>query len=353
MSTELVIPFEGQKPSAAFASLAPTESLAEGIGSSYPVIGYKGKNWSLRYRGDRHMFTRADDGTPLPYLDVIILRQASAKSKSFYEGGFVEGASDGKRPVCASLNGVTPDTDVVAKQCDTCVLCPRNEWKVDQNGRKTRECSDYKRLAVLVLPNLTKAILGAPLMEPAFLRVPPASLNDLGIFGDTMSRKGFHFSTFITRVAFDPEQSHPKFVFKPLQQLSDAEAPVVLAMREDPMALRITGEDQAVKQQLAAPTKPVEQPVVQAAPAKPPEPAGLVDAGFGPAVTVKVTEKPTQKAEAPQLDMAAQPGGAFGLAQEAVGDTQPKAAVQTAEDIGEATDSDADLDARIRQMLGA
>src|SRR5437879_1093028 len=88
--------FNGKVPSAAFAALNPqTESLADGIGSSYGVVHYRGKNWSLRLRGETYNFTRQDDGTPLAYIDVIILRQLPAKSKSFYPKGSFERGEDG------------------------------------------------------------------------------------------------------------------------------------------------------------------------------------------------------------------------------------------------------------------
>ena len=234
--------FEGG-PSQAFAGLRPEdESLAEGIGSSYGVINYKGKVWSLRYRGEKHMFVRPDDGTPSNYIDVVMLQSARMKSKSYYKK-FVDGSSEGERPICASIDGIAPDDDVQQKQAATCALCPRNEWKMQDNGKMGRECQDYKRLAVLLMPIQTQAIFGKAnaLMEPVFLRVPPASLNNLAKMGEQMDHLGHHYSTYVTRITFDPTKAHPEMVFHALQKLTDAEAPVVLPMREDPQALRIIG----------------------------------------------------------------------------------------------------------------
>ena len=88
---------------------------------------------------------------------------------------------------------------------------PRNVWKTDANGKKGRECTDFKRLAVLLMPAQTKAMLGTPLMEPVFLRIPPALINELGTFGDRMNAMGWHYSSsYITRISFDPTQSYPK-----------------------------------------------------------------------------------------------------------------------------------------------
>lgn len=249
-STDLmnVSAFENQLPDASFAVLDPSaESLADGIGSSYPVIGYRGKVWSIRKQGESKVFVRPDDGTPAAFLDVVVLRAASYKSKSYYEKDSFDQDQGGARPICASLDGVTPDRDVTSKQADACALCPRNEWKTDDKGRKGRDCSDYKRLAVMLLPSVTTPMYGSALMEPVFLRVPPASLNDLAVLGDAMAKKGFHYSTYITRIGFQADKAHPQMTFRALQALTKDEAPIVLPMREDANAYRITGESEVGK----------------------------------------------------------------------------------------------------------
>lgn len=244
--------FSDQLPDAAFAALNPeAESLADGIGQSYGIIGYKGKVWTLRYRGETHTFTRPDDGSPSAFLDCIVLRSAPYRSKSFYKDGYQEGIS-GLRPTCASLDGVTPDSDTVERQADACALCPRNEFKQAANGRKGKDCSDYKRLAILVLPSQSSPLFGGTaLMEPVFLRVPAASLNDLAMLGEGMSKKGFHYATYITRIGFDVEKPHPQMTFRAVQKLSAQEAPLVIEMRDDPQAYRITGENEAGKSSTA------------------------------------------------------------------------------------------------------
>ena len=196
MSTNVPVPFadpmfDTLRPAAGFASLDPTtDSLADGIGTSYGIIRYKGKVWTLRHGGKTHTFVRPDDGAPIGYIDVVVLRQPPGKSKSFFPA-YDPNASEGMRPICASLDGITPDLDVQQKQADACAICPRNQWRMDAKGRKTRDYQDYKRLAVLIMPAQTKALLGDPLMEPAFLRIPPASLTDLAELGKYMDSRGF------------------------------------------------------------------------------------------------------------------------------------------------------------------
>lgn len=307
---------------AAFGA-APQESLSEGIGAGYGVLSYKGKVWSLRYKGQNYIFNRQDDGTPSPYIDVIIVRQAKNKSKSYYAK--YDPNSAGERPICSSLDGIVPDADAAQKQAPNCATCPRNAWYTNSEGRKTRDCTDYKRLAVLLMPDVTKRMLGTELHEPVFLRIPPASLTDLGTYGDMMEEMGYHYCSLVTRISFDPTQPHPKMVFKGISQLSDAEAPFVLAAREEGQTLRITGEDKVSSIRGAAPI-----PAQTVAQIEPPKAAG-------PLFTAPATTAP--------------PSGATGVPQAAPQTIPAQQAAPVAD--ADVSESDAELDAQINALLNA
>lgn len=365
MGQELTVPdsFKNFKPPAAMAALNPQDdNLAAGIGQAYGVIGYKGKVWSLRVRGERHNFIRPDDGTPAPYLDVVILGQTQNKSKSYYEK--YDPTAEGARPICASLDGIVPDADVVQKQSETCALCPRNVWKTDPTtGRKGRECTDYKRLAVIVMPYQTAPILGAPLIEPVFLRVPPASLTSLAVMGDTMSGQGFHFSTYVTRIQFDPNEASPKMIFKPLQGITDQEAPVILELRADPTVGRITGGELALAGPKVIQSAPVTQTLAPAAstPAIGQSPnqlaapvVGLFSTGLGSAQPVIDAISPAQTTSTPITPLDTGFGGATSLAAVREASSQfsgPTPVPPNIADSGEPEASDLDLDARIAGLI--
>lgn len=380
MGQELTIPdwAKGKQVASAFAHLNPQEdSLDAGIGQGYGVIGYKGKQWSLRVRGERHNFLDAQ-GFSLPYIDVVILGQAKTKSKSYYKT-FDAATSAGDRPICASMDGLLPDDDVQQKQSETCALCPRNVFKTNPTtGRKGKECTDYKRLALLVLPNLTAPLLnGKPLLEPVFLRVPPDSLNALAIMGEGMANQGFHYSSYITRITFDPNKAHPCMIFRPLQGLADNEAPVILELRNDPTVARITGSSEThAVEEVATPTPASGLTVIPAAPAAPvatslavaglPQPSagallpspsstppsslsGLASAPTAtPSTTVSVpSTPPTSTTTTGLVDTG------FGGVTVAthVAQDQTAAPAASISDAGEPEESDADMDARIAAML--
>jgi hypothetical protein len=250
MSQELQIPsiFQQKGLAKAFQGQAGThdDSLSDGIGQSFPIISIRGKIWALRYRGERKVVVRPDDGSPSGHLDVVILAAAKNKSKSYYKK-YDTNQPEGERPICASLDGIVPDEDVVEKQSDSCALCPRNVWKADPDtGRKGRECTDYKRLAVFVEPGQSKLALGSPLTEPMFLRVPPDSLNSLAIMGDTMKNQGFDYWTFWTRITFDPVKSWPSMIFRPNPELGPVEekhVPAIMELRNSSSIGRIIGSE--------------------------------------------------------------------------------------------------------------
>ncbi len=254
---------KGQSVAGAFKGVIdPQESLADGIGGGYGVIGYKGKEWSLRYKGENYRFTDLVKGREqaATSIDVIIVRQAPGKSKSYFPS-YEEGSSG--RPLCQSIDGITPDEDVDEKQSDSCAICPRNVFQTNSKGFRSKECSDYKRVAVLLMPDVSKKMLGAELQEAVFLRVPAASLTNLGTYGEYLKRIDAPYLGLVTRISFEQGKAFPKFQFFGEAFLPEDVAPFVLQVREDHLTKRITGEDGSyrVKQigQQAAPEQ-IEKP---------------------------------------------------------------------------------------------
>ena len=350
-------------PAQAFRAEPITESLADGIGQSYGVISYKGKVWAVKHRGERKNVLRPDDGTPASYLDVVVLSAADHKSKSYYKD-FVDG--DSQPPLCSSMDGVVPDSGVPQKQADSCALCPRNEWKLQPSGKKGRDCTDYKRLAVLLLPNVSKALFGEPLLEPVFLRVPPASLNALAQMGEQMDAQGYPYYSYVTRITFDPNEAHPKMVFKALQPLTDGEAPMIMKLRKDPIAGRIVYGDIALPAITHQPA--VTEAVTSEAAAESPLPVTSTSALVSAEVTLPTTSVGAQPATPSSVTQASPPSAStmpsvvdtgFGGATTASTDTSasektPTSTTSTASqviDTGEPTEADADLDDKIANLL--
>jgi hypothetical protein len=352
------------------------ESLAGGIGTSYAIVGYKGKTWSLRYRGETHLFKNSK-GELMQSINIVVLHAAPGKSKSYFPK-YDEGSTD--PPLCASIDGIVPDDSAEQKQAEACAICPHNELKTLPNGRKGKECTDYKRLAVALMPNDTQRMFGEPLLEPVFLRVPPASLNSLVLLEQRMGPKGlgYHFSAYLTRIKFvelgsdGKPMAYPQMEFYAVRPLEPAEMIPIKDMRKDPQCQRITGEG-GNQGRLTGPTSSNVNLVAFTAAKALPNPAQAKTLDLAPnQPSPATTGQPTAPVAAaasedegtglglasakPPAAPTVSPSEDTGLGAP-TGETKPVEAsgepqrTTTVADTGEPEESDAELDARIAGVM--
>lgn len=233
-----LIPAQFGAISKVFAGQQAVDDLSAGVQASFGLLGYKGKVWTVKYRGDERRIMRADGDGPENSVQVIILKAATVISKIWYENGYVEGSN--APPDCFSNNGVTPEPSSAKLQNPVCATCKQNVWgsRITPAGKQGKACADNKRLAIVPLLDIPNEAFGGPML----LRVPPASLQDLSTFGTQMQRLGFHYYAIGTRISFDPAEAYPKFLFNAIRPLTDQEAEQVLQLRESPLVGRILSE---------------------------------------------------------------------------------------------------------------
>lgn len=234
-----IIPANFGRASSKFASIQIANDAAAGIESGYAVMKYKGKVWATEYRGEHKPLMRADGDGPANSIEVVIVAASPVKSKLYYKG-YNDGASD--RPICFSSNGVTPDQRSQQMQAKACAVCPQNQRgsRIDENGQaRGTACRDNKRIAIVPLGDLENETLGGPML----LRIPAASLNDFAQFTTKLEHLGLPYCAVGVKIAFDPEQAYPKFIFSGVRTLTDDEADVILALRDSPQVKRIISED--------------------------------------------------------------------------------------------------------------
>lgn len=239
MSSEL-IPQNFGALSNVFAGQNIEDDLSSGIQSSFGIIGYKGKVWSIRYRGDEIQLMRDDGDGPKSSIEVVVLKSSKHISKVWYEAGYVEGSN--AAPDCFSNNGVVPEATSVKRQCDTCALCPHNQWgsRITPAGKQGKACADSKRIAVAPLGDVANEMFGGPML----LRVPAASLQDLAMYGQKMQQMGYPYFSVGTRIAFDPAESYPKFKISAIRPLNDEEGELVMSLRDGHTVERILSENE-------------------------------------------------------------------------------------------------------------
>lgn len=303
-----IIPQNFGAVSGKFIGQQLSNDLAAGVQTGFAIVGYKGKVWSLRYRGENKMVMRDDGDGPANSIQIVILKASSALSKIWYKDGYVEGSD--AAPDCFSTNGVTPDMSSRNRQANTCAACPMNAWgsRMTPAGKAGKACSDSKRVAVVPLNDIHNEVYGGPML----LRVPAASLNDLASFGNKLHALGYPVQAVAVRIAFDPAESYPKFNFSAVRPLNDSEADAVLEMMNDPQVGRILAEGSEHATQVQAlpspetvfeqpPTQPVTNKVMQqaaSAPAAPVQQAAPVQEA-APTQKRDYKKKPAAPAPAP------------------------------------------------------
>jgi hypothetical protein len=232
-----LVPQSFGAPSKLLAGIEMENELGAGISGGFAHIGYKGKVWSIRHRGEERQLMRDDGDGPRGSIEIVVLKASPVLSKVWYEKGYAEGSD--AAPDCFSNNGVTPDPASSKKQSVSCAGCPMNVFggakRADGTFGKGKACSDSKRLAVVPLGDIPNEMYGGPML----LRVPASSLGDVATYGDGLKKMGFHPFAVGTRVSFVPTEAYPKFVFAPIRALTDPEIEQVLALRNDVRTDRI------------------------------------------------------------------------------------------------------------------
>lgn len=347
MSTAVtIIPQNFGPVSTHFAGVPQENDLGAGVSQGFGLIGYKGKVWSIRSRGEEHQLMREDGDGPRSSIEVVIVKASPVIGKIYYIKGYVEGSNEA--PDCFSSNGITPDSSSTAKQADTCALCQHNKWgsaptRAGQPPSKGKACADSKRYAVVPLGDIPNELYGGPLL----LRVPAASMGAGADYGTMMNKLGYPYYAIGTRIQFDSKESYPKFLFSAIRPLNDEEAVQVKEMRDSVQVARVLAEDslQAAPAQVAAPT-------VHTAFEQPP-PAQVAQAAVPAPVARQVTPADVKPAATAVPIKPA--GGGFGTTTkprlEVVQASPPVVPPDEAPDSDEASKFEADLDAQLDALL--
>lgn len=215
-----IIPFAAGAAVPAFLSQAKTEDndLTSHASQGFPSISIKGKVFTIVSGGERKVIPNAaDPRSPATHIDVIILKCSPDKSKTYYAGGYKDGASgEDAKPTCFSNDGKTPDASVQHPQCKNCAACKWNVFGTNRGADgamgKGKACADFVRIVISTPDDLDTKYL---------LRVPPASIKALGELGKVLSARHVPYQGVITEIAFDIAEATPRLVFTPRGFVSD------------------------------------------------------------------------------------------------------------------------------------
>jgi hypothetical protein len=241
-----------------------TDEYTSGIETSFALIGYRGKAWSIKFKGNNTPMMRLDDPTePMTSIEVIVVAASKFKSKVYYRNGYQNGSKE--KPTCFSSTAVKPDHNAQEPQASACVTCPHNVIGSGPNGRG-RACSDSKRVVIVPANDIENVTFGGPML----LRIPAGSLNDFALYAERMQKQGYPLYAIETKIGFLPE-AYPKFRYTEVRPLTDAEIDKIEALRETPQVKRILAEATEHVEETVE-EAPAAVPVIDAPPTAPVNP---------------------------------------------------------------------------------
>jgi hypothetical protein len=181
-----------------------TSDLGPGM---HPRISIKGGQFHLIDAGTKYaapiILKQTPQGQRVVML-AIIVGSNPKKSRIFYDQPY--DPDNPGPPDCFSDNGVAPSADASSPQSRTCAECHFSKWGSDYSqltNKKTKACSEKKKVAILVLGDTTR--------RPYELDVPPASLKNLATYAGLtaghsppgLTRKA-DIADFVTEISFVP-----------------------------------------------------------------------------------------------------------------------------------------------------
>lgn len=212
-----------------------TDEWESGTTGGYPVISTKGKVFTIRRGDESEVIMRQDDpDDPASSLPLVILKTHPGVAKTYFEGTYEEGSDD--KPTCYSPDGIAPGENAEDRQAKKCAICPRNQWgsRITESGKKAKQCSDVKRLAVAPLGQLN---------DPMLLRVPPTSLKAWDEYVKMLRKRGLTPAHVVTKVKFDPTVAHQSLQFSPLAFVDEEQAgQIEEALREPVLESIVIGD---------------------------------------------------------------------------------------------------------------
>lgn len=225
-----IIPFESSNLPAYLKAVdvaALNADLTSHAGGGFPVISIKGKVFAVVREGERQVIPNPKDPeSPATNIEMVIIKANKGVSKVWYASGYTEGG-EAKKPDCFSNDGIKPDGSVENPVHANCATCPKNQWgaKISESGKKIKACSDSVRIAVSTPDAIN---------DPYMIRVPPASIRNLGEYGKMLAKKGVAYNMVVTKIGFNPESPTPELTFKPVGFIPDnAYAEVQETMESD------------------------------------------------------------------------------------------------------------------------
>ena len=213
---DLIVNGKAQLPAHA-TSDEPSNLAGDLLGAAYPKLTFKGNRFRVRIGGEERVLGNTK-------LGVLILESNPHVSRIYFSAAY-----DGEtatRPDCASEDGEVPLPSIKEPQGKSCSLCPMNEKgsAITDTGGKTRACSFYKRIVVLLMdePALGPLVADMKAMSMFGRSYPDTGQFSLRDYAKRLADNKVAPYAVITELEFDTNESVPKVMFAAVDYTSKA-----------------------------------------------------------------------------------------------------------------------------------
>lgn len=249
-----------------------------------PSVSFKGKVWQINKDGANRQLLDAD-GNPLPMIEVVVLNANPRRSRTFYEGKFVDGET--KSPDCHSYDGKRPANEIETPQATSCESCPQSVKgsKLNDKGHPITACSLRQRIVVVPSDKPTfDALLINMASTSAYDKDSPDAVKGWfawDSYKTELTKNGVpHTAAVKTKIRFAPDDAYPRLQFKFAGILDEDAINTVLPRIESDEVMSLLNKDHGkgdpeVKQIAApkpAPVAPAAEPEPIKETPKPPKP---------------------------------------------------------------------------------
>ena len=210
-------------------ALSSEDNTATAFGSdSPPRVSIKNKVFRLIKDG-------SEMSAPVPgAMDFVIVDTNPHVSRTFYAAAWVEGSRD--RPVCSSVDGITPLRTSEQPQHTNCAQCPHNQEGTGQNGRG-RACRYSQTIAVCVPGDWANVYSMRIPAKSLFGGPQPNGASGLQHYARHLKMKRCTPSMLVTRFDWNHNEQLA-LIFAPVRALTPHEYQTVLSMQRTPEVLR-------------------------------------------------------------------------------------------------------------------
>jgi hypothetical protein len=162
------------------------------------------------------------------FMNLVVVSSSVNVHRTYYKGKYSSG--EFQAPVCWSEDGKVPVSTVVDKQSTSCATC---EMNIAGSGQgTTRACRFSRRIAVVLEGDMGGNVYSMSLPAKSLFGKGEAKKLPFEAYVRFLATNKVPVTAVVTEARFNPKESVPVLIFKPIRPLKEEEWKVCSAQKE-------------------------------------------------------------------------------------------------------------------------